>query len=351
MKSCKHILAIILVLCGFRLYAQQDSVPAENLGLVRWMSIQEAEAQNTKFSKPFLIDVYTDWCGWCKHMMKTTFSNPGIAGYINLNFYPVRFNAEGHDTIVFRGQKFWNVSAEPRSTHQLAVKLLNGKLTYPTIVYFNNNYQFNLIVPGYLNERDIEPFLVYAVEYVFNTTTIQDFRDAYTKSQTPDTLKQDTASIHWMSIEAAAAKNKVQPKKILMLINTSWCNSGRIFKDVVFKDTSIVRLVNELFYPAYMDAESKDSIHFKGVTYVDDGTYGTFNNFAVAICNNKLTLPSVVYIAANMDVITSVPQYYGVADLKQILIYFGRDYYKTMTWEDFRKIYTTQGEPTFQQNK
>jgi thioredoxin-related protein len=341
----------LLLLAYHPLQAQQDSIPAENLGLIRWMSLEEAEIQNAKYPKPFMIDVYTDWCGWCKTMMKTTFSNPDLAGYINLNFYPVRFNAETQDTVVFRGQKFWNPSTENRSTHQLAIKLLNGKLTYPTIVYFNNNYQFNLIVPGYFNERDIQPFLVYAVEYVFNTTTIQDFRDAYMKSLAPDTLRKDTTSIRWMSFEAAVAKSKEKPKKILTLVNTKWCNSGRIFKDVIFKDSAVVSTVNELFYAAYIDAEAKDTIRFKGEAYVNDGKYGTFHNFAVVICNNKLTLPSVVYIDSNLDVITSVPQFYGVNDLLLILRFFGKDYYKTMSWEDFRKTQNTQGEPTFEQNK
>ena len=49
------------------------------------------------------IDVYTDWCGWCKHMMKTTFANKGIANYINTQYIPVRFDAETLDTITFRG--------------------------------------------------------------------------------------------------------------------------------------------------------------------------------------------------------------------------------------------------------
>lgn len=351
MKTIQSLILLLLVFACMPLHAQKDSIPAENLGLVRWITLQEAESLNAKVPKPYLIDVYTDWCGWCKTMMKTTFSNAELAGYINLNFYPVRFNAETKDTIVFRGQKFWNVSNESRSAHQLAIKLLNGKLTYPTTVYFNNNYQFNLIVPGYMNEKEIQPFLVYAVEYVFNTTPIETFREAYLKSFAPDTLRKDTASIHWTSFSRAVEKSKTHPKKILTLINTNWCNSGRIFRDVIFKDTSIIRIVNELYYPAYLDAESKDTIKFKEITYVNDGQFGTFHNFAVAVCNNKLTLPSIVYVSDNLDIITAVPQFYAVEDLKRILYYFGKDYYKTMTWEDYQKAQSINGDATFEFKK
>ena len=33
-----------------------------------------------------MVDVYTDWCGWCKKMDKETFNHPVIAKYINENY-------------------------------------------------------------------------------------------------------------------------------------------------------------------------------------------------------------------------------------------------------------------------
>lgn len=49
---------------------------------IRWYSIEEAVELNSKSKakdkKKFFIDVYTDWCGWCKKMDANTFTDPVI---------------------------------------------------------------------------------------------------------------------------------------------------------------------------------------------------------------------------------------------------------------------------------
>ena len=151
------IFIILFSLLALHAYAQKkDSVPKENTGLVKWISLHEADSLNAKNPKPFIVDVYTDWCGWCKFMMKTTFSDPNLAQYINLNYYPVRLNAEDKDTIVWQGKKYGNKNDGPRSCNQLAIDLLGGKMSYPTTLFFNQNFKFKLMVPGYLKVPEIE---------------------------------------------------------------------------------------------------------------------------------------------------------------------------------------------------
>jgi thioredoxin-related protein len=51
-----------------------------------------AEAQRT--GKPVFVDMYTDWCGWCKVMDRNTFSNAEVGTYVTQNYLAYKLNAE-----------------------------------------------------------------------------------------------------------------------------------------------------------------------------------------------------------------------------------------------------------------
>lgn len=116
---------------------------------VKWYTFEEAVELNKTQQRKIFIDVYTDWCGWCKKMDATTFNHPTIAKILNEQYYAVKFDAETSDTIKFSGQVFVNESNRSRSPHQLAVALLQGKMSYPSVAYLNENNQLLTAVPGY----------------------------------------------------------------------------------------------------------------------------------------------------------------------------------------------------------
>ena len=55
---------------------------------VNWLTWEEAQERNKKEPRKIFVDVYTQWCGWCKKMDKETFSNPEIIKYLNKPLKP-----------------------------------------------------------------------------------------------------------------------------------------------------------------------------------------------------------------------------------------------------------------------
>jgi len=145
---------------------------------VKWHTIQEAEQLMKTTPRPLFIDAYTDWCGWCKRMDQVTFTHAVIADILNTKFYPVKFNAEGKESINFLGQTFIN-DGKVGNTHQLAVALLQGQLAYPTVVflYQQPTGQYAVApIPGYKEPKDMEALLNFFVDRNFETQKWDDFQ-------------------------------------------------------------------------------------------------------------------------------------------------------------------------------
>jgi thioredoxin-related protein len=126
---------------------------------LKWLSLQEAEKLMAKQPKKLFIDVYTDWCGWCKVMDQQTFQHPIIAKIINQYYYPVKLNAEQKEDLVFRGKTYKYIPNGRSGYNELAAEILQGKLSYPTIVYMDENFNVIQAIPGFHKPTDIEPIL------------------------------------------------------------------------------------------------------------------------------------------------------------------------------------------------
>ncbi|MCX6251636.1 MAG: DUF255 domain-containing protein [Bacteroidetes bacterium] len=147
---------------------------------IKWYSFEEAFKLSKKKPKKMLIDVYTDWCGWCKRMDADTYTNAVIQKYVNKNFYCVKLDAERKDTLVINGVTYLNQNPGRRGgTHQLAVQLLGGKMSYPSTVFMDENFKVIQIIPGYHNAKDFEPIIHYFGDDSYKKTPWEEYQKSF----------------------------------------------------------------------------------------------------------------------------------------------------------------------------
>ena len=173
--------SLLLLVLGFiwciPVLGQEKEKAAAKEPVIKWYSFEDAYKLNKKKPRKIFVDVYTDWCGWCKRMDSETFENPVIAKYMAKHFYCVKLNAERKDTVWIDGVKFVNPNpANKRSTHQLANELLHNQMTYPSYVFLNEKGNFLTMVAGFEPPETFEVVLHFFGEDAYLQQSFDDYK-------------------------------------------------------------------------------------------------------------------------------------------------------------------------------
>lgn len=307
------------------------------------MTLDSAMAKIKVQPRPIVMDFFTDWCGWCKRMMATTYADPNLAQYINTNFYPVKFNAETKDTVEYLGKKYAPMGEGARVTNELAFKLLQGKMLYPTTLFLNNydkkkdEFGFSMLAQGYLEGQKIEPMLIFMLENAFHNANFDDFKATYETAFFDTSTDTRVKNEGWKTPKEVFNNKEKADKKIMVLVHTDWCNSCKAEMRGTFTDSATEAIVKQRFDLVDFNPEIQDTINFKGQAFINPRTQqAPFHQLAVAMCRNSLTLPSVVIMDEQLNLVDNIPFYLSPELLKNIAVYYGDDVYKKKSWADFR---------------
>jgi len=178
MNIIKNLSIALLFISAFSFYA---FVPADTTitvaeDKINWMTWEEAVAASEKEPRKIVIDIYTGWCHWCKVMDKKTFNQEEVVQYVNENYYAVKLDAEQKGDIQFAGNTFKFVPQKKRGYHQLAAALLDGNMSYPSIVYMNEKMERILISPGFKDKDAFMTELRFAKEEAYETMSFEEFK-------------------------------------------------------------------------------------------------------------------------------------------------------------------------------
>lgn len=319
-------------------------LPAQNPdgSLVKWMSLKEAVEASKKQPRPIIMDFYTDWCGWCKRMMATTYADPNLSSYINQFFYPVKFDAEGKDTVEFQGKTYMPASLAPKTSHPLAIELLGGKMMYPTTLFMNgydsvkNEFPIKILAPGFMEKEKIEPVLVFTLENVFRTTGLDDFTRNFNTAFYDSTLQKRVDAVKWKLPEQVFDGNFNEKKKRIVFMHTQWCNSCRVMERAVFSDSTLNDL-REKFVLIDFNPETDKPLYWNGKLYQKTpGSQFPFHPLVIDLTKGNFMLPCITILDEHDQILDFIPFYLNEKILGEIMTFYALDIYKTQTWQQWK---------------
>ncbi len=161
MKQIALSFALVFCLVAFNSFTLPNSTGNAKGEKVNWVSITEAIALAKKEPKKIIVDVYADWCGWCKKMDKTTFQHPDVAEYINEKYYAVKFDSETKESITVGNETFRYKKDSRGGVHELALSLLEGQINLPSVVVLDHELSKLTIIPGFMEPKEMDMALRY----------------------------------------------------------------------------------------------------------------------------------------------------------------------------------------------
>lgn len=179
-NKLKYTISFLLVV-GFSFYVIAQKMKSKKTEIssneIHWLTVEEVQEKMKTKPKKVYIDVYTDWCGWCKVMDKKTFANQNVIDYFNKNFYCIHFNAERADEVLFNDKKYGRTDGG--KTNDLAIEWMGGRMSYPTSLFFDEGFINPQPVPGYLEVNNMELIATYFVGNFHKTKPFEQYQKEF----------------------------------------------------------------------------------------------------------------------------------------------------------------------------
>lgn len=124
------------------------------------LGFNDAMTKARNENKKVIVDIYTDWCGWCKKMDAEAYSNSDVKKIIADNFIFVKLDAEGKNKVTYNGKQY----TEEELSYYFEV------FSFPTTVFLEPDgklieYKYDKMnmknLPGYFKTEEFIKILNY----------------------------------------------------------------------------------------------------------------------------------------------------------------------------------------------
>ena len=171
LRAASVLIVVALVGVGLSLFScsRKDQRGTDSSSeRIQWHSYNDGVALARNQNKKLLIDVYTDWCGWCKKMDSDVYTDEHIRTIIESNFIAVKLNAESSKDVT--------VGTDQLDEKSFARAM--GVTGYPTTVFLESGAGPITKIAGYMEAKEFATVLRFIGEDHYKNTTFDKFKSS-----------------------------------------------------------------------------------------------------------------------------------------------------------------------------
>jgi len=142
----------------------------------------------------------------------------------------------------------------------------------------------------------------------------------------------------WMNMSELKQKMKSEPKPAIIDLYTNWCYWCNIMDKKTYNNPRVIAYINDHFYAVKLDAETKDTIHWKNNSYNYNDNY-KINDFTMYVTSGQPGFPTTVILTDDHSDPISIQGFMEPREIEPILKYFGEGAYKTESFEVFKTTF------------
>jgi thioredoxin-related protein len=309
-----------------------------NVDSVNWTDIEDVGIQFAENQKPILFFLYKDSCDSCSYMEQTTFSNPEVSNYINVLFYPVKFNVETNDSLKFFDGNYYHNSGKYGKIHDLAYKL-GVTDTFPSLVVFSRRAE-GRVFSGYKDRDEIFRILIYYSEDIDLHTGFEDWYKYHKKGYPPGQQQIITRlNVKWKTMKEAEELMKTTPKKLLLNFYNYNRISCTLMRTQTYNQKDIADYINEHYYPINIDIFTQDTISIKGQIYINENKEYKYHQLPIAALGGQMKFPAFIILDEEGNVLRKYQQYMIPEEFEKVIRYFGDNAYKNKKYKEYLKSF------------
>lgn len=155
--------------------------------------------------------------------------------------------------------------------------------------------------------------------------------------------QENTPQIDWITWEEAEKRMADEPKKVLVDVYTKWCGPCKMMNQTTFQDPKVVNYINENYHAIKFDAESPETINFKGSVFKNEGhdpnkkgrnsTHDLTR--AIAPVNGRIAYPTIVYMNEDFQILVPKQGFLRTPQIMPLLSFIAEEAYKNQSFEEY----------------